>query len=117
METNNPHFKKLMANLQKQIKFSKIFISILDKEQRALIDMDMGILMTLAKQKESGVRQMAYVDEQIKEASQALLGAPEEQAVTLKELCTILPEKDAQKIDWRFLTIYSTRYRLLKLSA
>ncbi len=99
MENQKPHFAKLMASLQKQIKFSKIFITVLDKEQKALLDMDMASLLTLSKQKESGVRQMTYVDEQIKEATQALLNAPEEQTVTLKEVCTVLPEKDAHKIE------------------
>lgn len=99
MTTATPHFTKLMANMQKQVKFSKIFITLLDKEQRALIDMDMDTLITVSKQKENGLRQMTYVDEQIKEASMDIAGNPEEDTISLKQLCTLLPEKDAGKIE------------------
>ena len=110
MTAQTPHFKKLMENMQKQIKFSKIFVSILDKEQRALIDMDMPTLMTLSKQKESGMRQMLYVDEQIKEATNAIANAPDEHGATIKEICTILPATDAEKI-----TIGSTLLKKIRL--
>ncbi len=98
MQTNTPYFTKIMTNLQKQIKFSKIFVSLLDKEQRALIDMNLNELMSLAKQKESGVRQMTYVDEQIKEAIRALLDAQETESISLQQVADVLPEADAKKI-------------------
>ena len=99
MNSKTPHFTKLIANLQKQIKFSKIFISLLDKEQKALIEMDIDTLIAISKQKKSGVRQMVYVDEQIREATRAIANNLEKEELTLKQLCTILPENDARKIE------------------
>lgn len=99
MQPQTPHFTKLIANLQKQIKFSKIFITLLDKEQAALIDMNIATLMTLSKQKESGLRQMTYVDEQIQEATRAILDVPKEESVTLQQLGAVLPKDDARKIE------------------
>lgn len=94
----NPHLIKIITNLQKQIQFSKIFVTLLDQEKQALIDMDMATLATLSKQKENGVRQMAYIDEQIKEATEAIVDQPENEISTLKEVCALLPESEAKKI-------------------
>ncbi len=94
----NPHFTKLIINLQKQIQFAKLFTTLLDQEQQALIAMDMATLTNLSKQKENGAKQMAYIDEQIREATEAILDGPEEQEKTLKEVCKVLPESGAKKI-------------------
>lgn len=94
----NPHFSKLIINLQKQIQFAKVFTTLLDQEQQALIAMDITSLTTLSKQKESGVRQMTYIDEQIREATEAILDGRKEQQKTLKEVCRVLPELQARKI-------------------
>lgn len=99
MTSQTPHFTKLISNLQQQIKLSKLFVTILDQEQKALVDMSIESLMTLSKQKENGVRQMTYVDEQIKEASRAILTVAEEKPVTLEQVCTVLPYDEAKKID------------------
>lgn len=99
MQATTAHFTKLITNLQKQIQFSKIFITLLDNEQKALIDMNIGILMTLSKQKESGVRQMTYIDEQIQEATRAILDVPETESVNLQQVAAVLGEDDARKIE------------------
>jgi len=95
---NNPHFTKLISNLQKQIQFAKIFTTLLNQEQQALLDMDMATLTTLSKQKENGARQMAYIDDQIREATGAILEGHGSRDQTLKEVCKVLPESDAKKL-------------------
>lgn len=112
MSNKNPHFTRLMTNLQKQIQFSKIFITLLEQEQQALIDMDMATLSTLSKQKENGVRQMTYVDEQIKEATNAILEHPEDHPSTLREVCKVLSEPEAKKISIGTLLLKKVRKQI-----
>jgi flagellar biosynthesis/type III secretory pathway chaperone len=112
MSNKNPHFTRLMTNLQKQIKFSKIFTTLLDQEQQALIDMDMATLTTLSKQKENGVRQMTYVDEQISEAIDDILEGVKNTPKTLDEVCQTLPEPEAKKISIGSLLLKKIRLQI-----
>lgn len=103
MATHTPCFETLMGHLNKQVNYTYAFIHILDQEQAGLLKMGMSILMRISKQKENGLRQMIYLDEQIQEIAAAILGPdPErdpEYVIQLLDLYPHLQAEEAEELD------------------
>jgi flagellar biosynthesis/type III secretory pathway chaperone len=112
MTTNTPHFTTLMGHLNKQINYAYAFIHILDQEQAGLLKMGMAILMQISKQKENGLRQMIYLDEQIQQTAAAILDSEEERAddevIQLRDLYPCLEQEEVDELE----TIRQTLLRL-----
>ncbi len=103
MTTNTPYFETLMGHLNKQVSYTLTFIHILDQEQAGLLKMGMSILMQISKQKENGLRQMIYLDEQIQEIAAAILGPDagrdEDTVIQLRDLMPCLQLEEAEELE------------------
>ena len=101
MTTSTPHFERLMGQLNKQVSYTHAFIHILDQEQAGLLKMGMSILMQISKQKENGLRQMIFLDEQIQETATLIVGqdAVEEEVIQLRDLYPYLEEDEVEELD------------------
>ncbi len=103
MTANTPYFETLMAHLHKQVSYTHAFIHILDQEQAGLLKMGMSILMQISKQKENGLRQMIYLDEQIQETAAAILGTDAEgddtEVIQLRDLYTHVQPHEADELE------------------
>ncbi|MDA3785953.1 MAG: flagellar export chaperone FlgN [Deltaproteobacteria bacterium] len=103
MTSNTPYFKTLMAHLHKQESYTHSFIHVLDQEQAGLLKMGMTILMQISKQKENGLRQMIYLDEQIQEVAAALIGPDTERdcaaVIQLSDLSFHLQPEEAEELE------------------
>ncbi len=94
-----PHYNKLMDSLERQTKLARSFVYLLDQEQAALQVMGMAQLMKISKQKESGIRQITYLDEQIQETMQDMLPETRETAIKLSDFASTLPAPEASELD------------------
>ncbi len=102
MTAHTPYFETLMAHLNKQVSYTHAFIHILDQEQAGLLKMGMSILMQISKQKENGLRQMIYLDEQIQETAALILGPDiardDEEVIQLSELLPHLQPDEVEEL-------------------
>lgn len=96
---STPHYKKLMDSLGRQITLSRAFVALLDKEQAALLTMGMENLMRLNKQKESGIRQITFLDEQIQQIAHDMVQdhAPDD-IIKLRDILPLLNKEEAKKL-------------------
>lgn len=103
MTANTPYFETLMAHLHKQVSYTHAFIHILDQEQAGLLKMGMSILMQISKQKENGLRQMIYLDEQIQETIALIVGddvdREDEEIIQLRDIYPYLEEEEVEELD------------------
>ncbi|MBU0680918.1 MAG: flagellar protein FlgN [Proteobacteria bacterium] len=103
MTTTTPYFDTLMGHLNKQVSYTLTFIHILDQEQAGLLKMGMSILMQISKQKENGLRQMIYLDNQIQETAAAILGLDAERdkdaVIQLSDLIPCLHVAEAEQLE------------------
>lgn len=103
MTAHTPYFETLIAQLNKQTSYTHAFIHILDQEQAGLLKMGMSILMQISKQKENGLRQMIYLDEQIQETAAAILGPDsdrdEKEVIQLLEVIPFLQPEEADELN------------------
>ena len=107
-ETSN--YQKLITNQNWKTELSQIFVNILEKEQTALVAMNMSELMTISRQKESGVRRIKYLDEQVQEAAAALANRqPEDSAIPLSELHSFLQPEEVSELKTTSTALASLR--------
>lgn len=100
MKAPSPHYDQLLALLQKQVNYTHAFINILDQEQAGLLKMGMSILLQISKQKENGLRQMIFLDEQIQETAALILGREEErQEGEIIQLRDLYPHLQAEEVE------------------
>ncbi|MEN8258379.1 MAG: flagellar export chaperone FlgN [Thermodesulfobacteriota bacterium] len=113
MTAPSPHFEQLLAKLQKQMNYTHAFIHILDQEQAGLLKMGMSILMQISKQKENGLRQMIYLDDQIQEVAALILaeegGRGEDDIIQLRDLYPHLQKEEVEELENIRLNLASLR--------
>ena len=103
MKAHSPHFEQLLTLLEKQVSYTHTFIHILDQEQAGLLKMGMPILLQISKQKEHGLRQMIYLDEQIQETASHIVGKEkqreEDEIIQLRDLYPHLQEQEVEELE------------------
>ncbi len=120
MTAPTPYFDILMSHLNKQVNYTHAFIHILDQEQAGLLKMGMSILMQISKQKENGLRQMIYLDEQIQDTAAAILGPDtertEDEVIQLRDLYPCFQEEEVEQLEKIRQTLVRLRAEIDKKS-
>ena len=95
---STPHYSKLIGHLERQTTLVKAFVQLMDRELAALQTMSMEELVKLSKHKESGLRQLTYLDEQVQETLAEMTPAGQQEVYTLRSLAATLPEEEGKEL-------------------
>lgn len=82
--------------LKRQISISTNFLTLLETEKQALIDMDMNAIITLTRHKENELAKMAQLDHSLQEvARQVVINDSNDKVIKLIELIPFMSREQA----------------------
>lgn len=91
--------EKFYAILEEEVKLSEEIVSLLVQERKALVDMDMSVLISLSRKKENHVTRLQGLDSLLQEMARNFCESPSGKIIKLSALMPLLAKDEATRLN------------------